>query len=105
MARWVFTDFDQFADTISGLNGRYLPTASSRSDWWIDLRSVSRLKVQQLQVGAPSTFAGDGEPGELTIGIPMTDPTAISIDGEPMPEDSFILIRHGQPLTYSAQAT
>jgi AraC family ethanolamine operon transcriptional activator len=104
MSRWVFTDFDQFADTISGLNGRYIPTASSQSDWWIDLRRISRLKVQRLQVGAPSAFAGDGENDELTIGIPTTNPNAISIDGQAMPNDSFILIRHGHPLTYSAQA-
>ena len=105
MNRYVFSDFDHFADTISGLNGRYIPTAPSASDWWIDPVRVARLKVQQLQVGAPAAFAGDGEPGEVTVGIPISDPTAIRIDGDAMAEDSFILIRQDQPLTYSSLQT
>lgn len=103
MVRCVFSDFDQFADAISGLDGRYIPTARSNQTWWIDPMRIGRLRLQQLQVGSPSTFAGDGEaPGVITVGIPTTDPGAIRIDGEEMTRESFILIRHNQPLTYSS---
>lgn len=102
MARHVFTDFDQFADAISGLNGRYIPTAPSQSPWWINPVRVARLKLQQLQVGAPSAFAGDGEVGELTIGIPLSDPKLMRIDGHALTDNSLILIRRDHPLTYSA---
>ncbi|HEY5808448.1 MAG TPA: hypothetical protein VIT67_10795, partial [Povalibacter sp.] len=102
--RYVFTDFDEFADAISGLNGRYIPTARSSKQWWIDPVRLGALRLQQLQVGGASTFAGDGEEEDgLTIGIPLTDASAIRIDGMSMPEDSFILIRKDRPLTYSAQ--
>jgi AraC family transcriptional regulator, ethanolamine operon transcriptional activator len=104
MVRCVFSDFDQFADAISGLDGRYIPTARSDQPWWIDPMRIGRLRLQQLQVGAPSTFAGDGEAfSGLTVGIPLTNPAAIRIDGEALQSDSFILIRHDRPLTYSAQ--
>lgn len=100
--RYVFTDFDEFADAISGLNGRYIPTARSSKQWWIDHMRVGGLRLQQLQVGGASTFAGDGEEHGLTIGIPLTDATTIRIDGTPMAEHSFILIRKDRPLTYSS---
>lgn len=103
MVRCVFSDYDQFADAISGLDGRYIPTARSDETWWIDPMRVGRLRLQQLQVGAPATFAGDGEAfSALTVGIPLTDSRAIRIDGEPLRNDSFILIRHDRPLTYSS---
>jgi AraC family ethanolamine operon transcriptional activator len=103
--RYVFTDYDEFADAISGLDGRYIPTARSRHQWWIDPARVGRLRLQQLQVGAPAAFAGDGEESEagVTVGIPLTDPAEIRIDGHSLAEDSFILIRQDRPLTYSAQ--
>ena len=103
MVRCVFADFDEFADAITGLNGRYIPTARSETQWWIHPRRLGRLNLQQLQVGAPAHFAGDGAPCGLTIGIPLTQPEAIRIDGHSLSENSFILIRSDRPLTYSAQ--
>ena len=102
MIRCVFDDFDQFADSISGLNGRYLPTAHSQHKWWIDPMRVGDLRLQQLQVGAPATFAGDGEAEGFTVGIPLTTPGAIHIDGQPLAENGFICIRNDRPLTYSS---
>lgn len=102
MARLVFTDFDEFADAVIGLNCRYIPTARSEADWWIEPMHVERLKLQQLQIGGAATFAGDGKEGELTLGIPITDPKAIRIDGHELSDGSYILLRCDQPLTYSA---
>lgn len=102
MVRCVFTDFDEFADAIHGLDGRYIPTSPSQDAWWIELMRVGRVDLQQLQIGAPATFAGDGARGELTLGIPVTDAQSIRIDGQALPEDGFILIRNQRPLTYSA---
>lgn len=102
MVRCVFSDFDAFADAISGLNGRYIPTARSSGNWWIDPMRVGRLRLQRLQVGAAATFAGDGEEQGLTIGLPLTAATAIRIDGRALADDGFILVRSDRPLTYSA---
>jgi AraC family transcriptional regulator, ethanolamine operon transcriptional activator len=104
MGRSVFNDYDEFADSISGLNGRYIPTARSGDKWWIEPAKLRDLRLQQLQVGGASTFAGDGaERGLITIGIPLTDARQIRIDGHALTETAFILIRKDRPLTYSAQ--
>jgi len=99
----VFTDYDQFADALGALSGRFIPTAPSQADWWINGRGVGRVKLQQLQIGAASSFAGDGVEGLISIGIPISDPTAISINGQTLGDDSFIVHRPGQPLTYCAK--
>jgi len=103
MSRQVYRDFDEFADSIRGLAGRFIPTARSASDWWIDAVNVQRIELQQLQIGGASTFAGDGKDGTLTFGIPMTDPHSIRIDGHGLGDGSFILLKHDQPFTYSGR--
>ena len=99
----VFTDYDQFADAIGALSGRFIPTAPSQADWWINARRVGGVKLQQLQIGGPAAFAGDGILGMLSIGIPISDPTAISINGQTLAADSFVVYRPGRPLTYCAK--
>ena len=103
MGRQIYRDFDEFADSIRGLAGRFIPTARSAADWWIEAVNVQRIELQQLQIGGASTFAGDGKPGALTFGIPMTDPRSIRIDGRGLADGSFILLKHDQPFTYSGR--
>jgi AraC family ethanolamine operon transcriptional activator len=100
--RAVFTDFDHFADSITGLNGRYIPTAPSQCDWEIDREGIGQLMLQRVQIGAPCTFAGDGESQGLTIGIPTSDARGIRIDGQQMAASGFIVLRNGRPMTYSS---
>ena len=80
MTRIVFSDFDEFADSIRGIAGRFIPTARSQADWWVDVSSLGRVDLQELQIGGAATYAGDGTPNTLTIGVPMTDPKKIRID-------------------------
>ena len=103
MGRLVYGDFDEFADSISGVAGRFVPTARSVGDWWIERVRVDRTDVQQLQVGSATTFAGDGTADSMTIGIPMTDPAAIRIDGQSLTDGTFIIVRHNQPFTSSTR--
>ncbi len=103
MVRCVFSDADHFADSLSGVVGRYIQTARSDETWWIDPMRVGRLGLQQQQIGAPATFVGDGESsGGLAIGIPLTNPAGIRIDGEALKQDSMVLVRRDRPLTYSS---
>ena len=102
MQRAVFTDFDHFADSITGLNGRYIPTAPTQREWTIDREGIGQLILQRVQVGSPATFAGDGESQGLTIGIPVADAGDIRIDGQQMSSTGFIVLRNGRPFTYSA---
>ena len=51
MSRLVFRDFDEFADSIDGIAGRFVPTARSTADWWVDAVPAGALGLQQIQIG------------------------------------------------------
>ena len=103
MARLVFRDFDEFAEAITGVEGRFIPTARSTSEWWSEAVRPGSVSLQQIQIGSPTTFAGDGEPGRYTLGLPMTDPTQIRIDGHFLEEAASILLQEDQPFTFTGQ--
>jgi AraC family transcriptional regulator, ethanolamine operon transcriptional activator len=103
MPRYVFQDFDEFADAIEGVTGRFVPTARSFSDWWMDQARTGRLTLQQVQVGGSAAFAGDGEANCLTLGIPTTYPERIRVDGQDMDANAFLLLRQGRSFTAAAQ--
>lgn len=103
MARLVFRDFDEFAEAITGVDGRFIPTARSTSEWWTEAVRPGSVSLQQIQIGSPTTFAGDGEPGRFTLGLPMTDPTHIRIDGHFLEPDAFITLHEEQPFTFTGQ--
>jgi AraC family transcriptional regulator, ethanolamine operon transcriptional activator len=101
MARLVFRDFDEFADSIAGVAGRFIPTARSASEWWMEGVHPATISLQQIQIGSATTFAGDGQPGSYTLGLPMTDPRQIRIDGHFLEPDAFILLHEDQPFTFT----
>ncbi|MFC4310725.1 helix-turn-helix domain-containing protein [Steroidobacter flavus] len=103
MTRLVFRDFDEFAEAITGVDGRFIPTARSTSEWWSEAVRPGVVSLQQIQIGSPTTFAGDGEPGRFTLGLPMTDPTQIRIDGHFLEPDGFITLHEDQPFTFTGQ--
>jgi AraC family ethanolamine operon transcriptional activator len=103
MARLVFRDFDEFAEAITGVDGRFIPTARSTAEWWSEGVQPGSVSLQQIQIGSPTTFAGDGELGRYTLGLPMTDPTQIRIDGHFLEEDAYLLLQEDQPFTFTGQ--
>jgi len=103
MERRAYADFDEFADSLNGVAGRFVPTARSSSDWWIENARVGRIRLQQVQVGGATTFAGDGASDHVTIGLPLTDPVSIRIDGQPLTANTFVLAINNQPFTFSGR--
>ena len=103
MARLVFRDFDEFADSIAGVAGRFIPTARAAAEWWVEGVRAGSVSLQQIQIGSATTFAGDGEPGTYTLGLPMTDPRHIRIDGHFLEPDAFILLHEDQPFTFTGE--
>ena len=98
----VFKDFDEFADALTGVDGRYIPTARSQCEWSIAREEIRQLTLQRVIIGAPATFAGDGQSCGLTSWIPITDARSVRIDGIEMAENGFVVVRSDRPLTYSA---
>ena len=106
MPKTIYRDFDEFAEAINGMAGRIVPTARPESDWWVQVIPVGRVAMQQVQIGGAATFAGDGTENALTLGIPVSDSHRIRIDGDSMQDNSFVMVKKGQPFTFAAdQAT
>lgn len=103
MSRHAFRDFDEFADSIEGIAGRFVPTWPSQEEWWVEAAPAGRLSLQQVQIGGAATFAGDGEMGCFTVGIPMTNPRCIHIDGQVLDARSFLFLKQRQPFTFAGE--
>jgi AraC family ethanolamine operon transcriptional activator len=97
LQKLIFQDFDEFANAINGVAGRFAPTAKSESDWWVQVAPVRRVTIQQVQTGGSTAFVGDGKDRFITIGIPTTTPSHIHVDGRSLSSEGFILVNEGQP--------
>jgi AraC family transcriptional regulator, ethanolamine operon transcriptional activator len=103
MGRLVFHDCDEFADSMVGIVGRFVPTARAASDWWIEAARVNSTTLTHSQIGGAATFAGDGGPEAITLGVPMTDPGASLIDGHELDQRSLIIMRTARPWTFTSR--
>lgn len=103
MTSTTFNDFDEFADSIRGIAGRFMPTAPADGEWWLAVGALGCVELQELQVGGASTYAGDGTPNTLTLGIPLTDPRRIRIDGQALKSNGLIVLKRDQPFTFAAR--
>jgi AraC family transcriptional regulator, ethanolamine operon transcriptional activator len=103
MGRLVFHDCDEFADSMVGIVGRFVPTARAASDWWIESARVNSTTLTHSQIGGAATFAGEGGPDAITLGVPMTEPGASLIDGHELDQRSLIVMRTARPWTYTSR--
>jgi AraC family transcriptional regulator, ethanolamine operon transcriptional activator len=103
MPRQTFGDFDEFAAALNGIAGRFMTTAQSETDWWVEVEPIGSIVVQQVQAGGPTAFVGDGKDDSITIGLPSSTPEHIRVDGRTLSQNGFILVNEGQPFTLSAQ--
>jgi AraC-like DNA-binding protein len=101
MLRTAFKDFDEFAESIAGIEGRFVPTAPAAAEWWVQGAQTRRVSVQELQVGGCATFAGTGQRDCVALGLPMTDARRMRIDAVDLREDCFILMQGEQPFTFT----
>lgn len=106
MTRIIYKDFDEFAAAINGISGRFVPTARSQTDWWLEVHHAGRVAVQQVQIGGAATFVGNGADNAITLGIPVATKQRTRIDGQSIEDNSFILSKANLPFTFAtAQAT
>jgi AraC family ethanolamine operon transcriptional activator len=101
VTRLVFRNFDEFADAISGVAGRFVPTARCQKDWWLQTVQAGDISSQLLQIGSPATFAGNGTTNAITLGLPLTAALSIRIDGRPLDKNDFVLVAHDRPFTFA----
>lgn len=102
MSKVIFRDFDDFAAAINGIAGQFVPTARSETDWWVRPTPIERVTMQQVQIGGASTFAGDGTPGVISLGIPFVQTAKIRIDGDALQGASFLLVMEGRAFIFAS---
>ena len=105
MTRIVFSDFDEFSDSIAGMAGQFMPTAHSTKEWWVQNVATGGVLMQTFQIGGQATFAGDGKPDHITLQVPLSDPARSRLDGWPLGQDSCLLIREGQRFALTTLAS
>jgi AraC family transcriptional regulator, ethanolamine operon transcriptional activator len=103
MSRRIFRDFDAFAESIAGVSGRFVPTARAESDWWLDETRIGSMSLQYLQIGGSATYAGEGQPGTVLLGIPLTDATLMRIDGQRLQPESLTFLTEDMPVTFAGE--
>jgi AraC family transcriptional regulator, ethanolamine operon transcriptional activator len=87
---------------VDGINGAYLPTARARERCGVESRRIGGLTVHQLHIGGAGTFVGDGVAGTFVLGVPLTNPVRMRINGRELRENSFVVIREGEPFTFAS---
>lgn len=103
MTRLIYTDFDEFADSLLGIEGHFIPTARQTDEWWIKQADGSRSWLQAFQTGGPTTFAGQGKSGTFTVAALITQSSHLRINGQPLKPDEFMLLHESQPFTVASQ--
>jgi AraC family ethanolamine operon transcriptional activator len=104
MTRIVFSDVDEFSDTLAGTAGRCMPTARSTEEWWVQTLASGGVRMQTFQIGGRSTFAGDGKLNQITLQVPLSDPARSRLDGWPLDLASCLLVGNGQPFVLTTLA-
>jgi len=103
VSKLVFRDFDEFAEALPGIDGRFIPTARQTADWWIECTVVKGSCLHSGQIGGPATFAGCGRSGVISVALPITNAGQLRVDGQDFEPDAFILLQKEQFLTVSSQ--
>lgn len=99
----TYDDFDEFSDAITGLSGRLLPTARSRTQWWMSHVRVAEITVHHLQIGARMSFAGHAATDSLFMALPLNDPPGIFVNGQPLGDRSVCVLHPGQSVVLAAR--
>lgn len=99
----TYDNFDDFSDAIVGLSGRLLPTARSRTQWWMSQARVGEITVQHLQVGARISFAGHARHDSLFIALPLNEPPGVFVNGQPLGDRSIFVLPPGQSMVLAAR--
>ena len=96
MARLVFKEFDQFVESLSGLQGQYVLRSKQVRDW--RLRSVDLDGVQLMmgQEGAARVYNGKAQEGYFHIYLLLSRDRSVVVDGQPFDRSQIAWIAPGK---------
>ncbi|HEY0680996.1 MAG TPA: helix-turn-helix domain-containing protein [Steroidobacter sp.] len=103
MRKLVYRDLDEFASSLDGIEGHFVPTSRQTAEWWIQ-RSDGRCNwLQAFQTGSPATFAGQGKSDTVTVAAPITQLGEVRVNGDVLGPDEFVVLHADQPFTFTSQ--
>ena len=102
MRKLIYRDLDEFASSIEGMEGHFVPTSRQTSEWWIQRADGRCHWLQAFQTGSPATFAGQGKSDLVTVAAPITQLGQVRVNGQILGPDEFVLLHEGQPFAFSS---
>lgn len=82
MTRLVCTEFDEFADALPGVDGRYLLTGSAVCDWKLQVVELDGVTLMAGQDGAANLFQASCMPGVYSLFVPLETTSGVAVNGE-----------------------
>lgn len=81
MAELVCREFDEFAEALQGLDGRYLLTGRSSGEWRLQVADLPGVSLMQGHDGAANLFQAACQPGTYSLFVPIGRGRGLSVNG------------------------
>jgi AraC family ethanolamine operon transcriptional activator len=84
MTELVCKQFDEFAEALRGVDGRYLLTARASRHWGLRMVELPGVSLMQGQDGAANLFQAACQPRTCSLFVPLGGSHGLSVNGVPM---------------------
>lgn len=76
------SDFDEFAQALRGVDGRYLLTGSTTCDWRLQVVELDGVTLMVGQDGAANLFHASCQAGVHSLFVPLESAGGVAVNGE-----------------------
>ncbi len=103
MRKLVYRDLDEFAHSLAGFRGHFIPTSRQSAEWWIQRSDGHCHWLEAFQIGGSSTFAGQSKAAVVTLATPIAQLGQVRVNGHVLQPDELVLLQPHKPFTFSGQ--
>ena len=96
--------FDDFDDSLFGVEGRTILTAPEEAVWRSDLLSIDGLGLQVVQEGGPNSYDGAATAGCVSLAVGLRAPTFLRLGGAGLSAGWMAIVRPGDPVVSHCSA-
>ena len=102
MARLAFKEFDEFVDSIRGVEGRYFPTMRSTREWQLRVLDLGDVTVMCGQGGAGNIYHAASLADWAAVVVPLSRAEVIVVNGTRMSRDRVAWLAPGREFQFRA---
>lgn len=95
MAGLVCSEFDEFAEALQGVDGRYLLTARAACDWQLNVAELPGVSLMRGQDGAANLFQAACRADVNSLFVPIGSACGLTVNGIRMESGSAAWLRPG----------